>query len=151
MNTEHTMVHVSAVSQLHMWWDVLLLCFGWSYSANGTAKTPAQMSQGTQVHSPAAPPDEASAVEEENGCSSAVVQMRACVANWCKIFAAPSPPLPSLDSAEFGVCKFRRSYRSETKTISQRRVNSVKREKRVLASSHRSQRICDLLCSCFSD
>lgn len=150
MNTEHTMVHASAVSQLRMWWDVLLLCFGRSYSASWTAKTPAQMSQGTQVHSPAAAPGEASAVEEEKECSSSVVQMWACVANWCKVFAAPFPPLPSWDCAE--LCKkLRRSYRSETKTISQRRVNIGKREKRVLALSHLSQRIRDLLCSCFSD
>lgn len=64
--------------------------FGRSYSVNCTAKTPAQMSQGTQVHSPA-PPDETSAMEkkvQQHSCSNAGVP----ATKWCKVSAVPPPP-----------------------------------------------------------
>lgn len=135
------MVHTTTavVSQLQMWWNVPFFFFGRSYSVNCTAKTPAQMSQGTQVHSPATP-DEASAAEkkvQQHSCSNVGVP----AAEWCKVFAVPPPP-------QLG-------HVQTSKVIQVRNQNHFSKEgsvrgKGVLASSHLPQRIRDLVVGCQS-
>lgn len=145
------LVHECAASQLQMWWNVLF-CFWTELQCELHSKDSCPNEPRNTSAQPRHPSWRSIGAVEEKECSSAVVQMRACVAKWCKVFAAPPPPSP-----ELGQCRVWHMRSSKVKQVRNQNHSSKEGstrengEKSVLASSHLSQRIRDLLCSRFSD